>query len=70
VLAGAALRSASSHTIAALHLLAIEALTDELREQLTEVVHGYTGPCDEATARLGLEWKRERDRGRGQAPPF
>jgi hypothetical protein len=38
--------------------------------QLTEVVLGYIGPCDVAAARIGLEWMRERYRGRGQTPPF
>jgi|RhiMethySRZTD1v2_1073278.scaffolds.fasta_scaffold35320_2 hypothetical protein len=38
--------------------------------QLTEVVHGYTGRCNEAAARIGLEWMRERYLERGEQPPF
>ena len=39
-----------------------------VRKQLTEVVHGYTGRCDEAAARAGIEWMR--DSARGEAPRF
>ena len=44
--------------------------SDELRHQLTQVVHGYTGRCDEDTARKGMEWMRARYRELGQMPPF
>jgi hypothetical protein len=54
----------------ALHYLANEKLSDRLRYQLTEVVHGYIGACDEAAARAGLEWMRDRYRAVGKAPPF
>ena len=30
-------------------------LSDELRYQLTQVVHGYAGRCDEDAARKGME---------------
>jgi hypothetical protein len=57
---------------AALHYLArLEdyGFTDEVRDQLTQVVHGYTGRCDEAAARAGIEWMR-RDRREGKAARF
>jgi hypothetical protein len=54
----------------ALHHLANETLSDRLRYQLTEVVHGYIGSCDEDAARAGMEWMRERYRAAGKAPPF
>jgi hypothetical protein len=54
----------------ALHFLANHPTGDELREQLTEVVHGFTGRCNEPLARAGLEWLRERYRRRGEVPPF
>ena len=54
----------------ALHYLANEKLSDELRYRLTQVVHGYIGRCDEAAARLGIEWMRDRYRARGEAPRF
>jgi hypothetical protein len=54
----------------ALHCLANHDLTEEQRSQLTEVVLGHIGPCDVAAARRGLEWMRERYRGRGERPPF
>src|SRR5262245_50051847 len=45
-------------------------LTDDERAQLTDVVLGYIGPCDVVAARQGLDWMRERYRGRGERPPF
>jgi hypothetical protein len=45
-------------------------LSPVVRKQLTEVVHGYTGRCDEAAARAGIEWMRDRYRARGEAPRF
>ena len=49
---------------------ALHYLAGELRHQLTQVVHGYTGRCDEDTARKGMEWMRARYRELGQTPPF
>ena len=47
----------------ALHYLAGSyELSDELRHQLTQVVHGYAGRCDEDAACSGIKWLRERDR--------
>src|SRR5262245_10060708 len=40
----------------ALHYLANHPLTEDERAQLTEVVYGYTGPCDVVAAREGLAW--------------
>jgi hypothetical protein len=54
----------------ALHYLAHHPLTADERAHLTEVVHGYTGPCDVVAAREGLAWLRERYRERGEVPPF
>src|SRR5262245_21943040 len=54
----------------ALHCLAHHPLSEDERVQLTEVVHGYTGPCDVVAAREGLAWLRERYRDGGQTPPF
>ena len=45
-------------------------LSDELRYQLTQVVEGYIGRCDEDAARAGIEWMRERYREAGQTPRF
>ena len=45
-------------------------LSDDLRYQLTEVVNGYIGRCDEDGARAGIEWMRERYREAGQTPRF
>ena len=39
----------------ALHLAGNCKLSDELRHQLTQVVHGYTGRCHEDAARTGME---------------
>jgi hypothetical protein len=54
----------------ALHYLANHPLTEDECAQLTEVVYGYTGPCDIVAAREGLAWLRERYRERGEQPPF
>jgi len=54
----------------ALHYLANHDLTNDQRLQLTEVVLGYIGRCDEVQARAGMEWMRERYRSHGEAPPF
>jgi hypothetical protein len=54
----------------ALHYLANHPLTDDVRKQLIEVVHGYTGRCDEAAARAGIVWMRDRDRREGKAARF
>jgi len=51
----------------ALHYLAGSyELCDELRHQLTQVVYGYAGRCDEEAARTGITWLRERDREIGE----
>jgi hypothetical protein len=55
----------------ALHYLAHEdRLSDNLRHQLTEVVNGYVGRCNEDAARAGIDWMRERYRTGGQTPRF
>jgi hypothetical protein len=54
----------------ALHYLANEPISDELRGQLMEVAHGFTSRCNEPLARAGLEWLRDRYRERGERPPF
>ena len=54
----------------ALHYLANERLSDQLRYRLAQVVEGYTGGCDEEAARAGMEWMRQRDRELGQTPRF
>jgi hypothetical protein len=47
----------------ALHYLAGSyELSDQLRHQLTQIVYGYAGRCDEGAARAGIKWLRERDR--------
>jgi hypothetical protein len=54
---------------AALHYLAGAreyGLGDTERRQLTEVVQGFTGRCDEAAARAGLEWMRDVERRKGE----
>ena len=54
----------------ALHHLAHEdTLSDDVRHQLTEVVNGFVGRCDEAAARKGIEWMRGY-RANGQTPRF
>jgi hypothetical protein len=58
---------------AALHFLArpkAYGLTDAVGHDLTEVVEGYTGKCDEAAARRGMEWMREHYRRKGETPRF
>jgi hypothetical protein len=51
----------------ALHYLAGSyELSDELRHQLTQLVYGYAGRCDEEAARSGMKWLRERDREIGE----
>jgi hypothetical protein len=50
----------------ALHYLANEKLSDDLRHRLTQVVHGYIGRCDEDAARAGIDWMRERYRAGGR----
>jgi hypothetical protein len=37
-----------------------------VRDQLSEVVRGHSGRCDEAAARYGIEWMRVRGRERLQ----
>jgi hypothetical protein len=54
----------------ALHYLASHDLIEDERAQLTEVVLGYIGQCDEEQARAGLDWLRGRYRRRGEVPPF
>jgi hypothetical protein len=54
----------------ALHYLANEKLSDELRYRLTQVVDGYIGGCDEGAARAGMDWMRRQDRAAGQTPRF
>ena len=43
-------------------------LSPVVRKQLTEVLFGYIGLCDEEAARLGIEWMRDRYSARGEAP--
>jgi hypothetical protein len=45
-------------------------LLNTIRKQLREVVEGYTGRCDEAAARAGIEWMRDKYRARGAPPRF
>jgi hypothetical protein len=40
----------------------------ELRHQLTQVVHGYTGLCEEGAARKGMEWMRAKELDRHHRP--
>ena len=55
----------------ALHYFAHEdRLSDNLRYQLTQVIEGYIGRCDEDAARAGIDWMRERYRAGGQTPRF
>jgi hypothetical protein len=57
----------------ALHYLArasASQLSVAIRNQLTEVVLGRTGACDEDSARRGIEWMRERDRAAGRTSRF
>ena len=45
-------------------------LSPVVRKQLTEVVLGYIGLCDEEAARAGIEWMRAKARTRGEEPRF
>ena len=57
----------------ALHYLARaneHRLSDVICRQLIEVVHCYTGRCDEEAAKLGIEWMRRQYRDKGERPPF
>jgi hypothetical protein len=45
-------------------------LSDLVRQQLTQVVEGYTGRCDEDAARRGIDWMRNQVRARGETPWF
>jgi hypothetical protein len=45
-------------------------LSDDLRYQLTQVVEGYMGRCDEDAAQAGIEWMRQQYRAAGQTPRF
>jgi hypothetical protein len=57
----------------ALHYLARQrdyGLTDAIRNQLTQVVEGYTGRCEEDAARQSIEWMRLQDRIQGRSPRF
>jgi hypothetical protein len=58
---------------AALHFLAQPkkyGLTDAVGRDLTEVVEGYTGRCDETAARRGMEWMREHTARRARHRAF
>ena len=54
----------------ALPYLACRDVSPTIRKQLREVVEGYTGRCDEAAARAGIEWMRDKYRARGAPPRF
>jgi hypothetical protein len=57
----------------ALHFLARPkqyGLTVDLAHQLTQVAEGFTGSCDEESARAGIAWMRQHYRLLGQAPTF
>jgi hypothetical protein len=45
-------------------------LTDGVRNQLTQVVEGFAGRCEEDAARQGIEWMRLQDRIQGRTPRF
>ncbi len=45
-------------------------LTNAIRKDLTEVLEGHTGSCDETAARRGMEWMREHFRRKGETPRF
>jgi hypothetical protein len=49
-----------------MHYLANHPLTDDVRKQLTEVVHGLHRPLREVAARAGIVWMRERVAGKGK----
>jgi hypothetical protein len=66
-------KSAASPTNRAIHYLSHAQqyrLSDVICQQLIEVVHCYTGRCDEDAARRGLEWMRRQYRAKGERPPF
>jgi len=52
----------------ALHYLmhSVESLADVERYQLTQVIRGYTGRCNQAAARRGIAWLRRQARCRVQ----
>ena len=53
----------------ALHYLADSyRLSDDIRHQLTQVVHGYTGRCHDDAARKGMEWIRAKALDRYHRP--
>jgi hypothetical protein len=53
----------------ALHYLAGSyRLSGDIRHQLTQVVHGYTGRCDDDAARKGMEWMRAKALDRHHRP--
>jgi hypothetical protein len=53
----------------ALHYLAGSyRLSDDIRHQLTQVVHGYTGRCEDDAARKGMEWMRAKALDRHHRP--
>jgi hypothetical protein len=57
----------------ALHYLARASkyrLSNLLRQQLTKVVEGFFGSCDEDAARRGIEWMREQARRKGERVTF
>jgi hypothetical protein len=56
--------------VRALHYLANEKLSDELRYRLAQCVDCYIGRCAEDAARAGIEWMRERYRAAGQTLRF
>jgi hypothetical protein len=41
-----------------------------LRQQLTQVVEGFFGPCGEDAARRGIAWMREQARRKGERVRF
>ena len=45
-------------------------LSVTVRYQLIQVVNGYIGGCDEAAARKGMEWMRQRYQAAGKTPRF
>ncbi len=45
-------------------------LSDLVRHQLTQVLEGYVGKCDEDAARRGLDWMRNEERVKGRTPTF
>jgi hypothetical protein len=45
-------------------------LSDLVKYQLIQVAEAYTGRCNEAAARAGIEWMREQARKQGERPTF